>query len=532
MIFRHIGIHPEHRKYLGVSITDSKGKVLYFQWKVLFLGVKDAVFLFTIILKPIRVFLASQGVPCLIYLDDAIVSGSDMVQIAKNRKILLDTLAKAGFVVSLDKTKGPASRILFLGLEICSSSLKFYIPESKIIKIIEEAQSLLSQRKIQVRKLARFVGLLQSCGRALGGVVRLRTRLLYDWINEKLQIGSYDFYHALSERGKEELSFWIENLRDLNGFFFDPKLSCLETHFSVVTDASASGMFGYQISSSYEVLLRKMFTAEEFKSSSTMRELLALHNIYCSTVSDKFVGARVQHYTDNQSVVQIVEHGSRKIHLLNIALDIFHACREKKISLSVEWRPREDQLIQHADIGSKSFDTSAVSLNFSSFMLILNFFGLDIQIDCMANGWNRKCVTYFSRFEEEGSAGTNFFSQLLYPGINYYIFPPPSKIVPSIFHLHKFQTQGLMVIPVWKAASYWMKVVPDGKHLPNWSKKFLLFKPSGFICDSAIISSTFKNPTTFDMLVILFDFSEVRTEDIFVPFVRRENCIADFCNVH
>ena len=57
-------------------------------------------------------------------------------------------------------------------------------------------------------------------------------------------------------------------------------------------------------------------------------------------------------------------------------------------------------------------------------MLILNFFGLDIQIDCMANGWNRKCVTYFSRFEEEGSAGTNFFSQLLYPGINYYIFPP------------------------------------------------------------------------------------------------------------
>ena len=337
-------------------------------------------------------FLANQGVPILIYLDNAIVSGHNFQQAAKNREILLDTLAKAGFVVSFDKTKGPSTRILFLGLEICSSTLKFYIPESKVLKIIEEAQILLSNRKIKVRSLARFLGLLQSCGRALGGVVRLRSRLLYDWMTEKLQIGSYDHHHALSERGKEELSFWIRNLRDLNGYFFDPKLSCSETNFSVVSDASASGMFGYQISSSNEVLLRKMFSAEEFKSSSTMCELLALKNIYCSNVGDKFVGSSVTHYTDNQAVVQIIEHGSRKLHLLDIALDIFKACREKKISLSVEWRPREDELIQLADLGSKSFDTSAVTLNFSSFMLILNFFGIELQIDCMANGWNKKCL--------------------------------------------------------------------------------------------------------------------------------------------
>ena len=242
------------------------------------------MFLFTIILKPIRVYLSKRGVPVLIYLDDGIVSGRTFEEAASNREIFLETLAKAGFVVSLDKTKGPASRILFLGLEICSSTLKFYIPESKVLKIIEEAKVLLSSRKVKVRSLARFVGLLQSCGRALGGIVRLRTRLLYAWLNEKLEIGSYDFYHALSEKEKEELSFWISNLNDLNGYFFDPKLSCLETNFSVVTDASSSGMFGYQISSSYEILLRKMFTAEEVKSSSTVRELLALKNIYCSVL--------------------------------------------------------------------------------------------------------------------------------------------------------------------------------------------------------------------------------------------------------
>ena len=242
--------------------------------------------------------MSKRGVPVLIYLDDGIVSGRTFEEAASNREIFLETLAKAGFVVSLDKTKGPASRILFLGLEICSSTLKFYIPESKVLKIIEEAKVLLSSRKVKVRSLARFIGLLQSCGRALGGIVRLRTRLLYAWLNEKLEIGSYDFYHALSEKEKEELSFWISNLNDLNGYFFDPKLSCLETNFSVVTDASSSGMFGYQISSSYEILLRKMFTAEEVKSSSTVRELLALKNIYCSSIGDKFVAAKIKHYTD------------------------------------------------------------------------------------------------------------------------------------------------------------------------------------------------------------------------------------------
>lgn len=491
------------------------------------------MFLFTIILKPIRVYLSKRGVPVLIYLDDGIVSGRTFEEAASNREIFLETLAKAGFVVSLDKTKGPASRILFLGLEICSSTLKFYIPESKVLKIIEEAKVLLSSRKVKVRSLARFVGLLQSCGRALGGIVRLRTRLLYAWLNEKLEIGSYDFYHALSEKEKEELSFWISNLNDLNGYFFDPKLSCLETNFSVVTDASSSGMFGYQISSSYEILLRKMFTAEEVKSSSTVRELLALKNIYCSSIGDKFVAANIKHYTDNQAVVQIIENGSRKLHLQDIALDIFHACREKRISLSVEWKPRSNELIQHADLGSKSFDTSAVTLNFSSFMLILNFFQMEIHVDCMANWWNRKCLIYFSKFEDENCAGVNFFSQYLYPGINYYIFPPPSKILASILHLNKFQSRGLLVIPVWRASSFWMKIVPDGKHLCSWSKKFLLFKPSGFISDSAIISSTFKNPPTFDMLVILFDFSAVRRdENIFVPLIKRENCIADDCLFH
>merc|ERR1712243_463319 len=180
-------------------------------------------------------------------------------------------------------------------------------------------------------------------------------------LNQNLENASFNFFFPMSEEAKEEIVFWIQNLRTLNGFPFSPELSQVDTKLEVVTDASSRGMFGYQLSDKYEVLLRKIFTAEEARSSSTERELLALKNIYTADVSDRFSGMKVVHYTDNQAVKSIIEIGSKKIHLLQIALEIFHACKEKKIRLSVEWKPRDHPLLQHADLGSKSFDESAYS---------------------------------------------------------------------------------------------------------------------------------------------------------------------------
>ena len=152
---------------------------------------------------------------------------------------------------------------------------------------------------------------------------------------------------------------------------------------------------------------------EEMKYCLTVRELLALKNIYTDVVADGFPGMRVVHYTDNQAVKSIIEIGSKKPHLLQIALDIFHACKEKKIRLTVEWKPRDHPLLQHADFGSKSFDESAYSLDFNSFFVILEFFNnVTIDVDVMANDWNKKS-NFFSKLEEWGSSGVNFFSQKL-----------------------------------------------------------------------------------------------------------------------
>ena len=48
-------------------------------------------------------------------------------------------------------------------------------------------------------------------------------------------------------------------------------------------------------------------------------------------------------------------------------------------------------------MGSKSFDEAAYSLNFDSFMLVLNFFQVTIDVDVMSNYWNRKSQIFFSK---------------------------------------------------------------------------------------------------------------------------------------
>ena len=137
---------------------------------------------------------------------------------------------------------------------------------------------------------------------------------------------------------------------------------------------------------------------------------------------------------------------------------------------------------------------------------------------------------FFSKSEELGSAGVNFFCQTLNYFTNYYCFPPPSLILATIYHFHKYQAHGLLVVPVWKSASFWINLVPDGKHFPPWVKQFLIFKPTGFIVDEAIQSSTFRSPVNFEILVIKFDFMSVTEEEqLFIPVLSKDNCIEDKC---
>ena len=394
--------------------------------------------------------------------------------------------------------------------------MKFFIPEKKIVRLLGSLDALLSYNKISVRALASFVGLLQSCARALGPVVRLMTRCTYSFIMDNVNKFSWSYHVALSGSCKVELQFWVANLVSLNGFHFTPKMTMIDIDYNVVSDASELGVFGYEFALNYEIVLRRMFTSEEKKGSSTLREMIALRDIYMSSAADRYSGKTVRHLTDNQAVPRIVTVGSRNPKLQDIALNLYLRCKQLNITLMVEWRSREDPLLVHADIGSKLFDQSSFSLDFSSFSAVLEFFNfLQLDVDCMAESWNRKCEKYFSRFPDPFAAGINFFAQHLDASLCHYVFPPPSLITAVLHHFQTYQVSGLIIVPVWPSASFWNNIVPDGVHLACWAKQFMLFMPEGFVCDPNVTSHTFKNPPTFRLLAIKFDFSGVSEAHMF-----------------
>ena len=526
----HLKIAPEHRTYLGISIEDEKsGKPIFFVWNTLFLGIKDAVYIFTLILRPVRAYLTSLGVPYLMYLDDAWMAGEDHEDCLKNRATSREVLKKAGFVVSESKAIDPNFKIIFLGLEVCSLTMKFYIPEKKIQKIIVSAGVMLRQRRVQLRKLASFVGFVQSCSKALGPVSRLMLRACYNWMSEVLNVcPSYNIFYFIPDSVREELEFWRSQIRSLSGYPISPSQSLTETRITVVTDSSQDGAFGYQLEDNYKVLLRRSFSLEERKESSTMRELLALKFIYSSELANLWTGLRILHLTDNKGVSSIVERGSKKKHLQEVVVEIFQNCRRKNIQLFVEWRPRSGPLLVLADLGSKSFDSSSFSLDFSGFSQLIDFFGINFDVDCCAELWNRKAPIYFSKIPDPFSSGVNFFAQNLNGDLFHYIFPPAGLIVPSLMHLSHFKICGVIIVPVWPATSFWLSIVPDGCHFAGWVVKWLRFRP-GIVSDINIRSMTFKNPLTFDLLALQFNFKG--DTEIFKPNVSPRFCLRQGCDV-
>ena len=73
----HIAINPAHWQFLGIHVEETDGSTSFYVWVVMFLGISDAVFIFTTMLKPIRMYLATKCIPNCIYIDDLMTLGAD-----------------------------------------------------------------------------------------------------------------------------------------------------------------------------------------------------------------------------------------------------------------------------------------------------------------------------------------------------------------------------------------------------------------------------------------------------------------------
>ena len=154
----------------------------------------------------------------------------------------------------------------------------------------------------------------------------------------------------------QELKFWLQHIDSFNGYSIRG-VFCAES--TIYTDASDFAFGGYLATLGGEPV-RGMFSPADVDLSSTYRELKAVFYVLKS-YADSLKHQRVKVFVDNMGASRILMVGSSKLHLQQIAVDIFSICLSFDISLDSQWLPREENA--RADLLSRFIDRDDWSLN-------------------------------------------------------------------------------------------------------------------------------------------------------------------------
>ena len=208
---------------------------------------------------------------------------------------VIDVLGRAGWVINLDKGQMPTQATTYLGFVVDSRSMRIYLPEAKVEKILEKILNLRKSSWVHVREVASVVGNIQAGARALGEqAVRVCTRALYRDVD---RAPTWEWKLRLSSEALHELKFWAENLVSLNSYPLRKTQVPVLVNFLFAGDAFGVGGFLGNFGSN-KTLLSLPFSKEQMEQSSTWRELFVLHAFYTSRQAEALWGKTILHLCD------------------------------------------------------------------------------------------------------------------------------------------------------------------------------------------------------------------------------------------
>ena len=226
----------------------------------------------------------------------------------------------------------------------------------------------------------------------------------------------------MTEKAREELSFWMEQIDSINGQEIWHSPSALRVVYS---DASDTGYGGFTVEHGCHIAQGRWFE-KEAKQSSTWREIKAVRLVLESPIP-KLKNERIQWFSDNQNVVRILQVGSKKEHLQEEALAIFSIAAKNLICLEPEWILRAEN--QQADYLSRLQDRDDWRINPEVFCE-LDFYWGPHTVDRFADHVNTQLPRFNSHFWSPGTEAVDTFTCDWGNETNW-ICPPP-YLIPRV----------------------------------------------------------------------------------------------------
>ena len=167
-------------------------------------------------------------------------SANNAPRVQQHLSLVLTTLEALGFLVNYPKSQlTPVQTVLFLGFLVNSQTRELSLPSEKTAQI-KLAASQIIKDKVSARRLAQVLGMMSAAVLAIQPAP-LHYRDLQALKHKALQMRGYDAEVTLSERARNDLVRWANDLDSWNGRKMreDPPVIQMET------DASRSGWGGF-----------------------------------------------------------------------------------------------------------------------------------------------------------------------------------------------------------------------------------------------------------------------------------------------
>ena len=208
--------------YLSVPMSSPHRRLFRFNWRqqmwefnCLPFGLNSAPYTFTKLLKPAVALLRKLGIRCILYLDDMLIMAQSKRALLGHLATAINPLVSLGFIINLDKSVIKPTRLIeFLGFLLNSILMSISLPNRKVHQIQQLAKKQTSQ--ITTRSLAQLLRLMVAAHPAI-----LPAPLYYRQLEkqkiQQVQSQGYNSNMTLSTHVKDELMWWINNLKQHNG---------------------------------------------------------------------------------------------------------------------------------------------------------------------------------------------------------------------------------------------------------------------------------------------------------------------------
>ena len=233
--FRNIPVHPDDRHLLGMAWDGS----IYID-TVLPFGLRSAPKIFNAVADGLQWIACGRGVSDLDHLlDDFITTGQpNSDECARNLDILVDTCRILGMPIAPSKTEGPATTLVFLGIEVDSISMQLRLPLSKLHRLQATTQEWAGRKTCTKHDLQSLIGQLHDASIIIRPG-RTFIRRLLDLLKASHHRRQKDIIR-LNTEARSDILWWSTFIADWNGLSMFRASDRLHPDQVLTSDASGS----------------------------------------------------------------------------------------------------------------------------------------------------------------------------------------------------------------------------------------------------------------------------------------------------